>query len=72
MSFYDVVMIGMSLLMAAIGVGLFGMGAYGAVRFRPFRMDHAFTVKQRIQFTLFGVLLIAIAATQFAGLAGEL
>jgi len=72
MSLYNVLLIGLSMLMTVVGVGMFGIGAYGAVRFQPLRMNHAFTLKQRMQFTLFGVLLLAIAATQFAGLAGEL
>lgn len=72
MSLYELVEVALSLLMAVAGVSLFGIGAYGSVRLRALRMDRAFTFKQRIQFTLFGVLLLAIAATQLAGLAGEL
>jgi hypothetical protein len=72
LSLYDTGQIGLSLLMAVVGVGLFGIGAYGSIRFRPLRMNHVFTFKQRIQFTLFGLLLLAVALTQFAGVAGEL
>ena len=70
MSAYNLLETGLSVLLTVMGLSLFGIGAYGSLRFPPFHIHRAFAFKQRIQFTLFGILLLAIAATQFAGIAG--
>lgn len=71
MSLQKIVQMGGYLILLLVGTGLFILGAYGWVRIRPLRLERSFTLKQRLQFTLFGLLLVAVAITSLAGLAGE-
>jgi len=58
------------LLLALAGLVLFVVGAYGSARVSWLRVERAFSWKERLQFTLFGLLLMAVAFTSLAGLAG--
>jgi hypothetical protein len=72
MSLYDIVQIGLTVFLTLAGVSLFCLGIYGSIHMRPLRMDRAFNLKQRIELTLLGLMLLAVAFTQLAGVVGEL
>jgi hypothetical protein len=49
------------------GLALCGVGAYGTVRFRPLNVERQLSVKERLQVTAVGLLLMAAAYVQLAG-----
>jgi hypothetical protein len=72
MSLYAILQMGGYLLLALAGMGLSWVGVYGSVRVRLLRFERSFTLKQRLQFTLFGLVLVVVAFTSLAGVAGEM
>jgi hypothetical protein len=56
-----------NLALAAAGVGLFVVGAWGSLRIPRLKVDLVLNLKQRIQCTGFGLLLLAVAYFYFAG-----
>ncbi|MFN2226377.1 MAG: hypothetical protein ACK2UY_08725 [Anaerolineae bacterium] len=59
------------LLLGLAGLVMFGLGAYGSIRFALLRFERSFTPKQRLQMTGFGLLLMAVAYTSLAGIVGQ-
>jgi hypothetical protein len=51
------------------GLALCGVGAYGTIRFPPLGVERRLSVKERLQLTVVGLLLIAAAYIQLAGVA---
>jgi hypothetical protein len=70
MSLYDIVQFVFYGLLVLAGLGMFSVGAYGSIRLRLLHVERAFTIKQRLQLTGFGLLLLVVALTQIAGVAG--
>jgi hypothetical protein len=67
MSLFKATQTAIYVLMGLVGLTLFGLGAYGSLRVRSRNLDLALTVKQRLQFSAFGLLLLAIAWVQLSG-----
>jgi hypothetical protein len=57
------------LFLGFAGLVLFGISAYGSIRFRPLHSERVLTFKQRFQFAFYGLLLVAVAWIQLTGVA---
>jgi hypothetical protein len=69
MSLFKAIQAALYVLLGLVGLTLFGLGAYGSLHVRSLDLDLAWTVKQRLQVSAFGLLLLAIAWVQLGGAA---
>jgi hypothetical protein len=69
MSLISVLQTILYLLVGLAGLGMFGVSAWGSVRFRPLRFERALAPKERFQLAFFGLLLVAGAWIQLTGAA---
>jgi hypothetical protein len=72
MSLYNALLIALSFVMALAAVVMCLLAVYGSFRMKLLRVDRKFGVKRRIELALFGLLLLVVAFTQLAGVAGLL
>ena len=68
MSLVDGLRIVLYVLVGLGGLGLFGLSAFGSFRFPPLHYERVFTLRERLQFASFGLLLVAVAWFQIADL----
>jgi hypothetical protein len=59
----------LNLFLGLAGLGLFGISAYGSIRFRPLHFERVLTPKQRFQLAFYGLLLVAVAWIRLTGIA---